>query len=215
VLKVFYPFVMSYQVWFAYMLACWVISISPGAGAIASMSSGLNYGFRRGYWNAIGLQLALLVQIAIVAAGVGVLFATTPLAFFVVKWFGVLYLLYLAYIQWTTKTQSIDIPTEQPTKSISKLILYGFIVNISNPKAIVFLLAVLPQFLDLSKPQWIQYVIMAVTMITIDLIVMAGYTGLAAKVLRLLKSPKQQKYMNRTFAVLFSCAAGLLSLVHQ
>lgn len=206
---------MSYQVWFAYMLACWVISISPGAGAIASMSSGLNYGFRRGYWNAIGLQLALLVQIAIVAAGVGVLFATTPLAFFVVKWFGVLYLLYLAYIQWTTKTQSIDIPTEQPTKSIPKLILYGFVVNISNPKAIVFLLAVLPQFLDLSKPQWIQYVIMAVTMIMIDLIVMAGYTGLAAKVLRLLKSPKQQKYMNRTFAVLFSCAAGLLSLVHQ
>jgi len=123
--------------------------------------------------------------------------------------------LYLAYIQWTTKTKSIDIPTGQPTKSIPKLILYGFIVNISNPKAIVFLLAVLPQFLDLSKPQWIQYVIMAVTMITIDLIVMAGYTGLAAKVLRLLKSPKQQKYMNRTFAVLFSCAAGLLSLVHQ
>jgi homoserine/homoserine lactone efflux protein len=56
---------------------------------------------------------------------------------------------------------------------------------------------------------------MAVTMISIDLIVMAGYTGLAAKVLKLLKSPKQQKYMNRTFAVLFSCAAGLLSLVHQ
>jgi len=206
---------MSYQVWFAYMLACWVISISPGAGAIASMSSGLNYGFRRGYWNAIGLQLALLVQIMVVAAGVGVLFATTPVAFLVVKWFGVLYLLYLAYIQWTAKTQSIDIQAEQPTKSIPKLILNGFIVNISNPKAIVFLLAVLPQFLDLSKPQWIQYVIMATTMVTIDLIVMAGYTGLAAKVLRLLKSPKQQKYMNRTFAVLFSCAAGLLSLVHQ
>jgi len=44
---------------------------------------------------------------------------------------------------------------------------------------------------------------------------MAGYTGLAAKVLRLFKSPKQQKYMNRTFAVLFACAASLLSLVHQ
>ncbi len=206
---------MSYQVWLAYMLACWVISISPGAGAIASMSSGLNYGFRRGYWNAFGLQLALLVQIAIVAAGVGVLFATTPWAFLVVKWFGILYLLYLAFMQWTASAQSINIEKEQPTKSIPKLILHGFIVNISNPKAIVFLLAVLPQFLDLSKPQWIQYVIMAITMITIDLIVMAGYTGLAAKVLRLLKSPKQQKYMNRTFAVLFSCAAGLLSLVHQ
>ncbi|NNH27538.1 LysE family transporter [Acinetobacter terrestris] len=206
---------MSYQVWLVYMLACWVISISPGAGAIASMSSGLNYGFRRGYWNALGLQLALLVQIGIVAAGVGVLFATTPWAFLVVKWFGVLYLLYLAYLQWKAPTQSIKIQQEQPDKSIVKLVLYGFLVNMSNPKAIVFLLAVLPQFLDLSKPQWIQYLIMAVTMITIDLIVMAGYTGLAAKVLRLLKSPKQQKVMNRTFAVLFACAASLLSLVHQ
>lgn len=207
---------MSFQVWVAFMLACWVISISPGAGAIASMSSGLNYGFRRGYWNAFGLQLALLLQIGIVAAGVGVLFATTPWAFLVVKWFGVGYLLYLAYLQWRAPVQSIEIQQEQQaTKSIPKLIVYGFLVNMSNPKAIVFLLAVLPQFLDLSQPQWIQYGVMAVTMISIDLMVMAGYTGLAAKVLKLLKSPKQQKYMNRTFAVLFSCAAGLLSLVHQ
>lgn len=206
---------MSYQIWFAYMLACWVISVSPGAGAIASMSSGLSYGFRRGYWNAIGLQLALIVQIGIVAAGVGVLFATTPWAFLVVKWFGVLYLLYLAYLQWNAPIQSIEVKTENKPKTVPMLILHGFLVNMSNPKAIVFLLAVLPQFLDLSKPQWIQYVIMAITMIMIDLIVMAGYTGLAAKVLRLLKSPKQQKYMNRTFDVLFSCAAALLSLVHQ
>lgn len=118
-------------------------------------------------------------------------------------------------MQWRAPVQNIQIQQEQKSKSIIRLIGNGFIVNMSNPKAIVFLLAVLPQFLDLSGPQWIQYVIMAATMVTIDLIVMAGYTGLAAKVLRLLKSPKQQKYMNRTFAVLFSCAAGLLSLVHQ
>lgn len=206
---------MSLQVWFAYMLACWVISISPGAGAIASMSSGLNYGFRHGYWNAIGLQIALLIQIMIVAAGVGVLFATTPLAFQAVKWFGVAYLLYLAYLQWTAPIKDIEIQHEKKNKSIFALLLNGFVVNISNPKAIVFLLAVLPQFLDLSKPQWIQYLIMAATMVTIDLIVMAGYTGLASKVLRLLRSPKQQKYLNRGFAVMFSCAALLLSTVHQ
>ncbi|MDC4590814.1 LysE family transporter [Acinetobacter baumannii] len=206
---------MSLQVWFAYMLACWVISISPGAGAIASMSSGLNYGFRHGYWNAIGLQIALLIQIMIVAAGVGVLFATTPLAFQAVKWFGVAYLLYLAYLQWTAPIKDIEIQREKKDKSVSALLFNGFVVNISNPKAIVFLLAVLPQFLDLSKPQWIQYLIMAATMVTIDLIVMAGYTGLASKALRLLRSPKQQKYLNRGFAVMFSCAALLLSTVHQ
>ncbi len=206
---------MSLQVWFAYMLACWVISISPGAGAIASMSSGLNYGFRHGYWNAIGLQVALVLQIMVVAAGVGVLFATTPLAFQAVKWFGVAYLLYLAYLQWTAPVKDIEIQQEKRDKSALALLLNGFVVNISNPKAIVFLLAVLTQFLDLSKPQWIQYLIMAATMITIDLIVMAGYTGLASKVLRLLRSPRQQKYLNRGFAVMFSCAALLLSTVHQ
>lgn len=206
---------MSFQIWLAYMLACWVISISPGAGAIASMSSGLNYGFKHGYWNALGLQLALLVQIGIVAAGAGVLFATTPWAFWVMKWFGVSYLLYLAYMQWHVPIQMIEIQQDLRPKSRSKLVLYGFLVNMSNPKAIVFLLAILPQFLDLSQPQWPQYIIMAMTMVIIDLIVMAGYTGLASKVLRLLKSPQQQKYMNRTFAVLFACAASLLSLVHQ
>ena len=149
------------------------------------------------------------------AAGAGVLFASTPWAFLLVKWFGVGYLLYLAWMQWRAPVQAIEIQQDVQQKSRAKLALYGFLVNLSNPKAIVFLLAVLPQFLDLSKPQWPQYAVMAVTMISIDLIVMAGYTGLAAKVLRLLKSPRQQKYVNRAFAVLFSCAAGLLSLVHQ
>lgn len=206
---------MSYQLWLGFMVACWVISISPGAGAIASMSSGLNYGFRRGYWNAVGLQLALLMQIGIVAAGAGVLFATTPWAFLAIKWFGVCYLLYLACLQWRAPVQNIQIQHESQIKSPAKLVFTGFLVNMSNPKAIVFLLAVLPQFLDLSRPQWPQYVMMALTMISIDLIVMAGYTGLAAKVLRLLSSPRQQKMMNRSFAILFAAAAGLLSLVHQ
>ncbi len=206
---------MSFQVWFAFMLACWVISLSPGAGAIASMSSGLNYGFKHGYWNAIGLQLALIIQIMIVAAGVGVLFATTSWAFQVVKWFGVIYLLYLAYVQWTAPAQNIDIQIEQKNTPALVLVFKGFIVNMSNPKAIVFLLAVLPQFLDLNQPQWIQYVIMAITMVVIDLMVMAAYTGLASKILRLLRSPRQQKYLNRSFAVMFGCAAALLSAIQQ
>lgn len=117
---------MSLQIWFTFMLACWVISISPGAGAIASMSSGLNYGFKQGYWNAIGLQLAILVQFVIVAAGAGVLFATTPLAFSMVKWFGVLYLVYLAYLQWTAPIKSIELETLLYQPSIFKLMMHGF-----------------------------------------------------------------------------------------
>ncbi len=61
------------------------------------------------------------------------------------------------------------------------LVLRGFLVNISNPKALIFILAILPQFIDTAAPLLIQYAIIAATMVVVDLIVMAGYTGLASK----------------------------------
>lgn len=207
---------MSIETWLAFFVACWIISLSPGAGAIASMSSGLNYGFVRGYWTALGLQLGLVIQIAVVAAGVGALLATSALAFSVIKWFGVLYLLYLALRQWRAPTMQVD-ETHAP-RALGQplaLVFRGLLINASNPKAVVFMLAVLPQFLDVSQPLLAQYLIMGLTMITVDLIVMAGYTGLAARVLRLLRSPRQQRLLNRTFAGLFAAAAGMLTLVRR
>ncbi|MAB25924.1 LysE family transporter [Pseudomonas neustonica] len=207
---------MSIETWLAFFVACWVISLSPGAGAIASMSSGLNYGFARGYWTALGLQIGLLLQITVVAAGVGALLATSALAFNLIKWFGVVYLLYLAWRQLRAQPVSMEQDVSvRPLGQPLALVFRGFLVNVSNPKALVFMLAVLPQFLDLSHPLLSQYVLMAITMVTVDAVVMAGYTGLASKVLRLLRSPKQQKTMNRVFAGLFAGAAGLLTLVRR
>ena len=98
--------------WLAFFAACWVISLSPGAGAIASMSSGLQHGFWRGYWNVIGLQLALAAQIAIVAAGVGAVLTASELAFNLIKWFGVAYLIYLAVKQWRQLPSTIEAPVD-------------------------------------------------------------------------------------------------------
>jgi homoserine/homoserine lactone efflux protein len=207
---------MALNTWLAYFAACWVISLSPGAGAIASMSSGLNYGFRRGYWNAVGLQLALALQIAVVAAGVGALLAASAPAFALIKWFGVAYLAYLGWKQWRAPLDALAADgAVRPLGRPLTLVLRGFVVNASNPKAIVFILAVLPQFLDPARPLLAQYLAMAATMIGVDLIVMAGYTGLAARVLRLLRTPRQQRLLNRTFAALFLAAAGLLALVRR
>ncbi|MBT8765865.1 homoserine/homoserine lactone efflux protein [Pseudomonas boanensis] len=207
---------MALETWLAFLVACWVISLSPGAGAIASMSSGLQYGFWRGYWNAIGLQLGLALQIAIVAAGVGAILAASALAFSLIKWFGVVYLVYLALKQWQALPSDLaDDSAERPLGRPLTLVLRGFLVNFSNPKAIVFMLAVLPQFIDPHAPLVEQYLVMGATMITVDLIVMAGYTGLAARVLRLLRTPRQQRMMNRSFAALFVGAAALLATVRR
>lgn len=207
---------MAFDVWLGFFAACWVISLSPGAGAVASMSSGLQYGFRRGYWNVIGLQIALALQILIVAAGVGAVLATSALAFNLIKWFGVAYLLYLAYKQWqqAPSTISAEQRAEQQVQPLA-MMFRGFLVNISNPKAIVFMLAVLPQFITPSDPLVPQYGLMMATMIAVDMIVMAGYTCLAAMVLLFLRSPRQQRILNRSFASMFAGAASLLSLVHR
>ena len=207
---------MALDTWLAFFVACWVISLSPGAGAIASMSSGLQYGFWRGYWNALGLQIGLALQIAIVAAGVGAILSASALAFSLIKWFGVAYLVWLAIAQW--RALPSDLATgaaERPIGRPLTLVLRGFLVNASNPKAVVFMLAVLPQFIHPQEPLLPQYLIMGVTMIVVDLIVMAGYTGLASRVLRALRTPRQQRLMNRTFAGLFVGAAALLATVRR
>ncbi|MGN8274520.1 homoserine/homoserine lactone efflux protein [Pseudomonas sp. SMV71] len=207
---------MLLETWLAFFAACWVISLSPGAGAIASMSSGLQYGFWRGYWNALGLQLGLALQIVIVAAGVGAILTASATAFYAIKWFGVAYLVYLGVKQWRAIPAGIsDDAAVRPIGKPMALLFRGFLVNISNPKALVFMLAVLPQFIDPHAPLVKQYLILGVTMICVDLIVMAGYTGLASKVLRLLRTPKQQRRMNRTFAGLFIGAAGLLATIRR
>lgn len=207
---------MSLETWLAFLAACWVISLSPGAGAIASMSCGLQYGFWRGYWNALGLQLGLVLQIAVIAAGVGAILAASATAFQVIKWFGVAYLVYLAVKQW--RALPADVTDETAVRPIGKplnLVFRGFLVNVSNPKALIFMLAVLPQFIDPQAALVPQYLTIAATMVAVDLLVMAGYTGLAARVLRLLRTPRQQRRMNRTFAGLFIGAATLLATIRR
>jgi len=207
---------MALDTWLAFFLASWIISLSPGAGAIASMSSGLQYGFLRGYWNALGLQLGLAMQIAVVAGGLGAILAASSNAFYAIKWFGVAYLIYLAIKQWRAlPTDLTDDAAIRPIGKPMAMMFRGFLVNASNPKALVFMLAVLPQFVNPQAPLLAQYLILGATMICVDMIVMAGYTGLASKVLRLLRTPKQQKRMNRTFAGLFVGAAGFLASLHR
>ena len=203
---------MALHTWLVFFAACWVISLSPGAGAIASMSCGLQYGFWRGYWNVLGLQLGLILQIIVIAAGLGAVLAASAIAFAAIKWFGVFYLVYLAVRQWRAAPALLqDASGVRPPGKPMTLVLRGLLVNISNPKALVFMLAVLPQFIDPQAPMLLQYSTIAATMVGVDLVVMAGYTGLASRVLRLLHTAGQQRRMNRTFATLFVAAAALLA----
>ena len=88
---------MELSTWLAFFAASWAISISPGAGAVAAMSAGLNHGFRRGYITTIGLVLGIWTQILVVGVGLGAVVAASGTAFLVIKWAGVAYLVWLAW----------------------------------------------------------------------------------------------------------------------
>jgi len=204
---------MEFSTWLAFFAASWAISISPGAGAVAAMSSGLNNGFARGYFMTFGLVLGIWTQVLVVGLGLGALIATSSIGFAIVKWLGVAYLVWLGIKQWRAPAVPMVAETgEALVVPRRTLVLRGWMVNAVNPKGTVFLLAVVPQFLELAQPLAPQYAVIGATLGFTDLVVMAGYTALASKVLRLLKSPRQIKVLNRTFGSLFVVAGGLLAL---
>jgi homoserine/homoserine lactone efflux protein len=203
---------MEFSTWLAFFAASWAISLSPGAGAIAAMSSGLNHGFRRGYFTTFGLILGILTQILLVGAGLGALIATSSIGFALVKYLGVAYLVYLGVQQWRAPaTPMVASNSNASLVTRRQLVLRGWGINAVNPKGTVFLLAVVPQFLDLKADLTHQYLVIAATLGFTDLVVMAGYTALAAKVLTALRSSHHIKIMNRTFGTLFIAAGALLA----
>ena len=207
---------MDLSTWLAFFAASWAISISPGPGAVAAMSAGLNHGFARGYFMTVGLVLGIWTQILVVALGLGALIAASSVAFTLVKWLGVAYLVWLGVKQWRSPDAPMVTDADMADGSVRALprrtlVLRGWMINAVNPKGTVFLLAVVPQFLDLARALGPQYGVIAATLGFTDLVVMAGYTALASKVLRLLKSPRQARLMNRSFGSLFVAAGVLLA----
>ena len=208
---------MELSTWIAFFAASWAISLSPGAGAVAAMSAGLNHGFKHGYFMTFGLVLGIWTQIVVVGLGLGALIAASSFGFALVKWGGVAYLVWLGIKQWRAPavpmvtSEAGEAGTLSTRTSRRSLVLRGWMINAVNPKGTVFLLAVVPQFLDLDRSLGPQYGVIAATLGFTDLVVMAGYTVLAARLLRLLKSPIHIRLMNRSFGSLFVMAGALLA----
>jgi homoserine/homoserine lactone efflux protein len=201
---------LSFEIWLTFFIASLLISISPGAGAVNTMSNGLRYGVRDSLPAILGLQLGYGAQIVLVGIGLGALLASSTLAFNIVKWLGIAYLVWLGYQKWTQST--IDITGgDLLRESGQRRFWQAAFVNLTNPKATVFLIALFPQFLDTRAPQGAQFTLMGCTLILVDIGVMIGYATLAASMSRWMKSERHQILQNRIFGSLFIGAAAMLA----
>ena len=206
---------MSLQIWTAYLLASILIAVSPGSGAVLAMSHGLNYGVRRTQATIAGLQVGLLVILLVAGAGVGSLLIASELAFSIVKTLGATYLIFIGWSQWRSSQGPTagDAPTAViDVKKLSphRLFVTGLLTNMTNPKGILFMVAVLPQFINPAASLWLQLLVMALTTVVVDLIVMHGYAYAASRLQNLFKNAQAIKWQNRLFGgLLMAVGVGL------
>jgi homoserine/homoserine lactone efflux protein len=207
---------MELQVWLAYFLASWAIALSPGSGAVLSMTHGLAYGVQKTSTTIAGLQLGLAVILLVAGVGVGALLLASATAFTVVKFVGAGYLIWLGWKQWRSPVghppqAGESLPARADVPSPRERFVTGFFTNVTNPKGIVFMVAVLPQFIDPQRVLWLQLLVLLVTTIAVDLVVMHGYAFLASRAQRWLATAKARRAQNRVFGgVLMAMGASLL-----
>ena len=204
---------MDWHVWLAYFVASWVIAVSPGSGAVLAMSHGLAYGVRGASATVLGLQIGLAFILVVAGAGVGAVLVASAGAFMVVKLLGAAYLLWLGFKQWRAPVTLDDGGAQAgpPVMRLRQRVLTGALTNATNPKGIVFMVAVLPQFIDPKRPLLLQLLILLVTTLAVDTVVMHGYALLASRLRALLRSARARRTQNRVFGgVLMGMGASLL-----
>jgi homoserine/homoserine lactone efflux protein len=207
---------MDLTTWLTFFAASWAISISPGAGAVAAMTAGLQHGFARGYFLTFGLVLGLWSLLLLVGVGLGALIMASSTAFAVIKWLGVAYLLWLGIAQWRAPAVGLQAGADDAVRvSRRSILMRGWMINTLNPKPTLFMLAVVPQFLNPSQPLVQQYLVIAATLAFTDLVINAGYTAFASRALAALRTPRQMRWVNRFFGGLFVALATMLATVKR
>ena len=202
---------MSLDIWLTMLVASILISVSPGAGAVVSMNYGLKYGLKRSYAAIFGLQAGLFAQTFVVVVGLGSLILKSLLLFNIIKWIGVAYLVFLGVMKFIEKPHLPQEGEHIKAFSASKAFMQATLINLTNIKATVFLVAFIPQFLNPNQPLMGQFMIICATLIGVDIIVMTGYSSLASKLKHVIKSIRAIQIQNRLTGAFLLVAAFFIS----
>ena len=173
--------------YFLYLQIIIFLFITPGTPRIVIVSHSINYGVKKCLWTALGDISANTVQMILVVFVIGSLLSNNPEILNIIKWFGVVYLFYLAYDTYKLKVSNVS-AEENSSKSIFSFFKDGFLVAGTSPKAWAFFLLIFPQFLDFETDYYIQLLILMFTYIILDFASLMGYAIVAEKIVKWLKT---------------------------
>lgn len=182
---------MSLDLWLVYLAAAVGLSLTPGPNGLLALTHGANFGLRPTVWTVLGGALGFLTIIALSLAGLGALLAASETAFVVAKWIGGAYLVWLGVRLWRSPAPAIAVPegteAEGTVRAVAgpgapRLFAQGLVVSVSNPKAIIFFAAFLPQFMVPGTPFALQLLLLGGTFVVVEIVYELMLAGLAGRI---------------------------------
>ena len=214
---------MSLHTWWLFVATVFVISAIPGPNMLVVMTTSAQHTIRRATATMAGCLSALVLMLSISAAGLGVFLKAWPTMFDALRLIGAAYLIYLGVKSWRAKVDAAPsaeaLPAQdgaaKPVRSLGALYRNGFLVASSNPKAILFAAALLPQFIDASKATLPQFCVLVATFAVIEVSWYLVYALCGARIGSTLKSGRVARAFNRLPGGVFVGFGAMMALMCQ
>ncbi|OWJ64548.1 LysE family translocator [Inquilinus limosus] len=191
---------MSLDLWFAFLLAAFIVLIIPGPTVTLVLSYALGRGRSHAWWIVAGVALGDLTAMTLSLLGLGALLAASAGAFTVLKWIGAAYLVYLGVKLWRAAPTADGLVAPGAERSPRAMLLHAFAVTALNPKSIVFFVAFLPQFVHPEAPLLPQMAVLEGTFVTLAALNAAAYAWIGARLRDTIGRPSVLRLINRAGA---------------
>lgn len=199
---------MPFDLWVSFTVAAAVLAVAPGPDNLFVLLQSAMYGAKAGIFVTLGLCVGVLIQTLMAAFGVAAVVAASPTLLLIVQLAGAAYLLYLAWGAWRAPVgnEHGESASKYPKLTHFQLWRRGILMNITNPKVLIFFLAFFPQFIIKGSTEtqvMIQMLIMGFTFLVCTLVVFCTVAWCAGTLADRLRNPKVQTILNKTSAVIF------------
>ena len=205
---------MSWQVWVLFAVTETALCFTPGPAVLLVLSQGLARGAVSSIWSNLGILTGNSMYFVLSATGIGALLLASYELFSVIRWLGAAYLIWLGVTAFIVKSPVFSVPSvTTPPVSRGRIFMNGFVLQASNPKALVFFVALLPQFIDPHGRIAAQVTILAITSVVIEFFVLLGYGALAGRLTGLARRPGFSTLANRLAgSILIGAGLGIARL---
>lgn len=200
---------MDWKIWAMFVLTEGALCLSPGPAVLLVCSQGLHRGGRASLWCNAGILSGNAIYFLLSAAGLGVVLLASHQLFTAIKWAGAAYLVWLGIRTLSGRASPLAIAdADRPGDANWRMLVKGLVLQLANPKALIFFTALLPQFLDPSRSLPIQFAVLAVTSMVIEFFVLLAYGAAAGRMASLAARPRFASWVNRVSGG-FLVAAGV------